>query len=677
MIKKIIRDILIQRQHRLYRNRIRCKHIYYHDWENDWEKINPKQNGQKRIRAIRYDQISALLEKIVKQETNSTDILIFMGNCGKLTRHADAYVEKYFDEHPDTVLLYGDEDCIDSEGKVSNPYFKPDWSPDSYLDAFYVGNIFAVRTQAFVDFLKKNKCNFISDVCSGDILFGKLAEFAGGYARRDGLHFPIGHVDEILFHNTSGESLFYGREFSESMHQLSEKALISMIIPSMDHPAILKQCIESVILHESGDTAHVSYEIIVVDNGSSAENKEKTEKILEHAKESSKCTAVKYLYQPMSFNFSKMCNMGAAAASGNYLLFLNDDIEVIQDGWLRELVFQASLPWAGAVGAKLLYPGTDLIQHVGITKVRLGPMHKLQKLHDEENHYFGMNQGIHDVIGVTGACLILSKERFTEAGGYPEELAVAFNDVDLCYTLFEMGYYNIVCNHVKLYHHESLSRGDDTADTQKLARLGKEYETLMSRHKMLDGIDPFYHKYLTDDEHIADFLRMEEADRQVQKLSYATFKALSEGYPAEWTDQCLRIGVEYADTMERWIHNYRLTEDGLADGYFIKGYCFVIGSDNALYHKKLLLRPADGTSENPVPQGSMVYEAEVYECYREDIRENLAGQVNVDLTGFRLRIRADQFEPGKYQVGMLFADQTSRQRIINWAPNLLLIAKER
>ena len=96
-----------------------------------------------------------------------------------------------------------------------------------------------------------------------------------------------------------------------------------------------------------------------------------------------------------------------------------------------------------------------------------------------------------------------------------------------------------------------------------------------------------------------------------------------------------------------------------------------------MYHKKLLLRPADGTSENPVPQGSMVYEAEVYECYREDIRENLAGQVNVDLTGFRLRIRADQFKPGKYQVGMLFADQTSRQRIINWAPNLLLIAKER
>ena len=96
---------------------------------------------------------------------------------------------------------------------------------------------------------------------------------------------------------------------------------------------------------------------------------------------------------------------------------------------------------------------------------------------------------------------MLSKERFTEAGGYPEALAVAFNDVDLCYTLFEMGYYNIVCNHVKLYHHESLSRGDDTADTQKLARLGKEYETLMSRHKDLDGVDPFYHKYLTDDEH--------------------------------------------------------------------------------------------------------------------------------------------------------------------------------
>ena len=677
MIKKMIRDILIQRQHRLYRNRIRCKHIYYHDWENDWEKIDPKQNGQKRIRVIRYDQISALLEKIGKQDAATTDILIFMGNCGSLTRHADAYVEKYFNEHPETVLLYGDEDCVDSEGKAINPYFKPDWSPDSYLNAFYVGNIFAVRAQTLVAFLKKDKSVFFTDACFGDVLFGKLAEYAGGYARRNGLNFRIGHVDEILFHNMSAESLFYGREFSESRHQLSEKAMISIIIPSMDHPEILNQCIESIILHESGDTANISYEIIVVDNGSTAENKGKTEKILKYAKENSKCAAVKYLYEPMPFNFSKMCNMGAAAAVGSYLLFLNDDIEIIQDGWLRELVFQASLPWAGAVGAKLLYPGTDLIQHTGITKVRLGPMHKLQKLHDEEVHYFGMNRGVHDVIGVTGACLMLSRERFMQTGGYAEELAVAFNDVDLCYTLFEMGYYNIVCNHVKLYHHESLSRGDDTIDAQKLARLGKEYETLTDRHSALYGTDPFYHKYLTDDEHIADFLRMEESDRQVQKLAYATFKRLEAGYPAEWTDQCLRIGVEYADTMERWIQNDRFAEDGLADGYFIKGYCFVIGSDNALYHKKILLRPAEGNADNPVPQGSLVYEAEIRECYREDIRENLAGQVNVDLTGFRLRIHADQFKPGKYQIGMLFADQTSRQRIVNWAPNLLLIAQER
>ena len=102
----------------------------------------------------------------------------------------------------------------------------------------------------------------------------------------------------------------------------------------------------------------------------------------------------------------------------------------------------------------------------------------------------------------------------------------------------------------------------------------------------------------------------------------------------------------------------------------------MIGSDNAFYTRRLLLRKVEGEPGDSVPAGNGVLETSVYDCYREDIRDNLEGQIHVDLTGFRVRIKADTLSEGKYQVGMLFADQTSRQRIVNWAPNLLLIGAE-
>ena len=95
------------------------------------------------------------------------------------------------------------------------------------------------------------------------------------------------------------------------------------------------------------------------------------------------------------------------------------------------------------MGTKLLYPDSDIIQHAGITNLRVGPAHKLQFLSDGEVHYFGMNRGVHNMLAATGACLMMRRDVFFEAGGFCEELAVAFNDVDLCYTIFENGYYNI------------------------------------------------------------------------------------------------------------------------------------------------------------------------------------------------------------------------------------------
>lgn len=113
---------------------------------------------------------------------------------------------------------------------------------------------------------------------------------------------------------------------------------------------------------------------------------------------------------------------------------------------------KAVLPHVGAVGVKLFYPGSHTIQHAGITNIRLGPAHKLQFRDDRTDYYFLRNRLAFDVLGVTGACLLVKKSIYEEAGGLSEALRVAFNDVEFCYHVYEMGYYNVICNDVALYH---------------------------------------------------------------------------------------------------------------------------------------------------------------------------------------------------------------------------------
>ncbi len=687
--KEFVRNILVQKQEKNYQKRLQENHVTYSGWIMDLEqekaaayKKEAKEAGTNKrqpLHIVKYNEInSALLENNLGQ-LPLEQLLVFVSEKGKLTVNAEEEIQRYFADHPEVELAYGDEDLENEQGVPEKPYFKPDWSPDAYGNAFYIGSIFITRLTLIRKMQSMDPALFRSSQLpmrseNGDLLFGKLALAAGGFALRDGLSFSIGHIREILFRGQPGYDLFGERHFNGEMHHLSQYVTVSIVIPSKDHPEILGQCLSSIAYNDSGDREKIGYEIIVVDNGSEAANRLKVSKKLADLPRDGGLMGTRYLYEPMPFNFSKMCNLGAKAAKGQLVLFLNDDIEIRESGWLRELVYYALQPHVGAVGAKLLYPKEDLIQHAGITKVRMGPMHKLTKMHDGEAHYFGINRGVHDMIGVTGACLLMRRDLFWKIGGFSEILAVAFNDVDLCYSLIEGGYYNVCCNHVMLIHHESLSRGDDTKDPAKLERLGKEYRTLMERHPGLKRIDPFYHPYLSDDEHVADYLRVDDS-AEVKKLPDAQFKTLPSGVSGAREDPVVRIGVEYGDTIALWIHNYQLEEQGSEDGYLLKGYSFVIGSDNALYERSLLLRRAEGPTTAPVPIGSQVLLTKPVDCYREDIMKNLPDQVHVELTGFRLRIAFGTLEPGSYQIGMLYEDKTSRNKLVGWAPNLLIVEK--
>lgn len=621
------------------------------------------------------------------------EIMICCSDEGKLSEYAVTLILDFFADNPDINLVYGDEDIMDENGNPQDAWFKPDWSPDTFLSTFYFGNIFAIRTSELYLINPGNRkasdyesiSSIREDTREEDLaskqdlddgmrswIYGKLclklAQAEGGFSKRNGTTFPIGHITEVLLHmpakskpwdsNLIKESLT-GRYSSES----AKERLVSIIIPSKDNPDILAECIHSIEKY----TDNIPYEIIVVDNGSSEANQKKVEQLLEAHNETG---SAKYLYHPMEFNFSAMCNMGAQEASGELLLFLNDDIEIARPSWLGYLSEKAKLPYVGCVGMKLLYPHSDMIQHAGVVNVRVGPIHKLQYMSNKEEYYYGFNKGVRNVIAVTGACLMIRTKLFYEVGGFDaDHFAVAFNDVDLCLKVFEKGYYNVVRNNMYLYHHESLSRGDDRKDKVKAQRLSSEQEILLNRYPDLFRRDPFYHPYLEQDPTVTEF-KIATEDVLLRDPHYVDVASAKNKMRGAKEDAVLRLGVEYAGALSVWLCGPMGRRDKKSreeDGYYIKGYAFVIDADNACYDRLLLLRKEGD---------SVVRMAATEKVYRPDIESRLTHQINVGLTGFMTAIRREDLEQGRYQIGMVAVSRTSRQKLYYWSDVYLKVEQD-
>lgn len=709
MLREAAKHLLQKKQLHRYERLLKERMVSYTDWEHAREKADHKELPSVKkvaedahLHVFPYSEIRALVQSGQLRRIEEEDIAIFVSDHGRLSKQAKQYIVCYFSLHPEIDLLYGDEDKLTGRDVYEDPFFKPDWSPNTYLFSCYIGSVFAARGKllgqlptlsdlredadagqaadneiafnalAFLE--SQDKVEDSTSIAAGDALFFLLAEAVGGFEKRTGLTFPVGHIDEILFHRDPVRDSYYTRrrKFKRDDPLPEGDPLVSIIIPSKDNPDILKQCLVSLARHCNTKATRIRYEIIIVDNGSQAQTRVQIQNFVGQLRGYEGIVDIRYLYRFMEFNFSAMCNLGAKASRGQYLLFLNDDIEAMVDGWLGDMVLQAMKPLNGAVGAKLLYPRSDLIQHAGIANVRRGPVHKLQKMHDKEVHYFGYNRGIHDMIAVTGACLMVDRNKFAEVEGFSENLAVAFNDVDLCYKLLEQGYYNVCCNHFFLFHHESFSRGIDTEDAEKMERLAREYRVLMKAHKALFKYDPFYSAHLVEDEHVHQVMRNEDhwppEELEIQKVTLH-----ENGLPPTWEDPCLQVGVEYSGLIDEW---YDLAEEeGLYHdlGYYIKGYSFVIGSDNAMFERRVLFRKAEGPSTAPRAVGHKVWSCPLFEYYRRDVDENLEGQTNVLLTGFKARLAKDALPAGTYQVGVMAIDKTGRQRITRWAPNLLRV----
>ena len=236
---------------------------------------------------------------------------------------------------------------------------------------------------------------------------------------------------------------------------------VSILIPTCDHIRDLETCVESIYAR----TTYPDFEILLIENNS---KEEQTFRSYERMRKEHPDTLKVLTWQGKGFNYSALNNFGAQYATGEYLLLLNNDTEVITPGWLEEMVMYAQQKRVGCVGAKLLYPD-DTIQHAGVGFGIGGVAGHLHKYFPATSDgYMGRLNYVQDVYGDTAACLLIRKEIYDEVHGLDESYAVAFNDVDFCVRVREAGYTNVFTPFAQLYHYESKSRGmEDNPEKQK------------------------------------------------------------------------------------------------------------------------------------------------------------------------------------------------------------------
>ena len=437
------------------------------------------------------------------------DIILFLDNDDELTPDALGEVALYFATHPTTDFLYSDDDKIDTKGRRFAPQFKPQWSPELLLSYMYLGHLCAVRKQIFeqigglrIGFEGSQDYDFAlrateisrhvahlplvlyhwrtapgSTAISGA---AKPASFAAGQKSiQDALNRRKinGNVAQHAWAIKENLGIF-AQDFPDSGPS------VTVIIPTKNQLKLLKACLDSL-----ENTTYKNYQIAVIDNESD------DPKTLEYLKQLT-CQVLRIKNPGGKFSFAAINNRAVEQVDSEYVLFLNNDTEVINPRWLSQMVGYAQIPDVGAVGARLLYPD-GRIQHAGVIH---GLHHGLAghafKLMDKHNRgYLSQAMVTRNYSAVTAACTITPRQLFLELGGFDEQnFAVAYNDVDYGYRLLARGYRCVYCPDAELLHKEGTSRGF-TDNPQEVAAFRRKYagknDSFYSPHLSLE--DEYFH----------------------------------------------------------------------------------------------------------------------------------------------------------------------------------------
>lgn len=682
--KKMIQKGLTVPYEKAYRKELnRQEHIYdiYVEIQEDemTRKYEVKPNAGKAT-VCRLPEMF----KYAKGVKCDSEILIFHHPNGILNKLTDRVIIEFFQNHPGIDLVYADEDvCVASEEERMKlqdknapasrrccPFLKPIPAYETFLSFNYIQNIWAIRKSKYdmivndmIDKkviyrlseqeLENESTAHLSDLNWEELCYDFLLR-AWEFLGED----RIARLPKILFHKFEDkeEESYDGASYSYDtiknasfarrgilarmchkdgysypvygLEGVGEKK-ISIIIPSKDNPFVLGKCLSSI----RERSTYRNYEIIVIDNGSTEENF----KLIQGLQRK---YAFTYIYKQTEFNFSAMNNRAVKEARGEYVLFLNDDMEVVTRDWMELLLGQAAQDGVGAVGAKLLYPDGKRIQHVGITNAVDGPVHKLLGHEDEKEYHYGRNRLVYNTVGVTGACLLIHKALFEKVGGFNEELRVAYNDVELCFSLLERGYRNVVRNDVVLYHHESLSRGADSKSKEKMSRLKWERDKLYSLHPQYYRMDPYEGGSVTGGSDFGVAMELHYTKKKNKKDHARMIEKDYSSYPSG-------VAVVF-DRIEKERHL-------LCEGesfYVLEGYAVVADVDNCRYTFEMILDGLPGKFVLPMQK-----------MLRSNLERGFPGAKNLRLSGFSVKIEKDEIPPGEYEVSVFATDHCSRRRL--------------
>lgn len=472
------------------------------------------QQLDERIRVVFREQNGHISEATNSALAIATgEFVALLDNDDELAINAFYEVVKVLNENPELDLIYSDEDKIDMDGNRSDPAFKPDWSPDLLLGTNYISHLGVYRRSIleeiggfrkgyegsqdydlvlrFTEKTTKERITHIPKVLYyWRMLPTSTAVDQGskGYAFEAGLRAV---QDALVRRGINGHATHGAANgLYDVYYDIESEKLVSIIIPTKNGYKDVQRCVSSII----EKTTYQNYEIIMADNGSTDPKMHEL-----YAKFEQQLPGRFFVESiDIPFNFSTINNRAAKKAHGEYLLFLNNDTEVITENWLTLMVSFAQQERIGCVGAKLLYPN-NTVQHAGVI-LGLGGVagHGHYGYPHGDLGYFGRLAINVNYSAVTAACLLMKKADFDAVGGFEEAFTVAFNDVDLCLKVQVLGRDNVWLHEAELYHFESQTRGYDDKGKKK-KRFEQEKVMMEEKWGPLIENDPFYNPNLTRD----------------------------------------------------------------------------------------------------------------------------------------------------------------------------------
>jgi GT2 family glycosyltransferase len=445
----------------------------------------------------------APLSKETSGETISLpgEFLAFVDEGDELAPDALYQVARTLCDFPDADLLYSDEDDVDLLGRRSDPFFKPDWSPDLFLSMNYVSRFLILRRE-LVQAIGGVPSNYDEDQRYGLALRAvektdRIRHIPTVLYHRDPSHRPSSSSQRPLGNALKAQNALAAYLQRNNVRATVEDGLqpgswrvryaildnpkVSLIIAAGPRVDLLRNCLDSVLRK----TAYPNFEIVLADNSKGTD--------VQHLLDSLRAidSRIIYLdYRNRPFNFSAINNSALRETTAPLVVFLNDDTEAVSDGWLSALVEHGQRPTIGVVGAKLVYP-FGVIQHAGMVMGIHGTCgHAFKYLPSDTRSYFGFPQAVRNCSSVTAACMMTKRILFLELRGFNEiELRDGFQDADYCLRVREAGYLIVYTPYATLVHHESASRGFAVEPSEASYMQNHWFRTIAD--------DPYYSPHLT------------------------------------------------------------------------------------------------------------------------------------------------------------------------------------